>query len=43
MTRNLKVPVVENSSMNNINNKNPIKEVLYHVYDSEDPGGFAYP
>jgi hypothetical protein len=36
---------MKNSSMNNLNNKNknPIKEVLYHVYDSEDPGGFAYP
>jgi hypothetical protein len=25
--------------MNNLNNKTT-KEVLYHVYDNEDPGGF---
>ena len=38
----LKCLRMENSSMNNLNNKNPVKEV-YHVYDSEDPAGFAYP
>jgi hypothetical protein len=37
---NLNSQQIKDSSMKSINKKN-MNELLYHVYDNEDPGGYA--